>query len=620
MKKLLLFSFFAFFLFSTSAQETIIWEEQFDGGIPGTWIIGPGNPAGAVWQWSASGKADSALLSSPTQALLWGDKDPITSPSVDNGAAMYNSDVYDTGGIAFGAGPYPGQQSGSLTSPMVDLSEHPVVNLKFNQYAHANGAAVSTLLDISHDGGLTWTNIPINPEIVLNHATDPGDVQLLDVSDIAGGQDSVQVRFTWNGRFYFWLIDDVQFIETPANNLALGSEVLYPPSSYAQPESHITTDTMHFRSDISNLGSADQTNVVLKAWVEDLEGTVLFQDSTLVETLIAGETDLPVSINKFFVPEDLNPENTYFIRYLVYSLDDPEGDFAPTNNTYSAPFVVTESEFAKDDGLGIEGVRTDADWMFGNVYEMSTNELIDGQFKAATASFSAAKILLDGPIAGEQVKLLLYKVSEQVLPDWSNFNLTSVGQGDDLELIAMDTFVFPSDYQNYALAEVELHNLSGEDQPILEAGTRYLLAIAYEGTANTILHGIDPDITYPQGSSLVYVNQWSLEGFGPGNAAVLRMNIDIVLKTDEPQLADDAMRLFPNPVRDQLNIDLSFETPEKALLILADTSGRVMTYRSMEEVGQKQVQLDVSRYPAGQYIIRLVAKNGTKTMLFTVVK
>ncbi len=423
--------FFACTFILMNAQ-TIIWEEQFDGGIPDSWTIGPGNPEGAVWQWSASGKADSALLAVPTEALLWNDKEPIESPSVANGAAMYNSDVYDTGGTAFGAGPFPGQHSGSLTSPIIDLSDHPEVFLKFNQYAHANGAAVSTLLELSSDGGETWTDIPINPGVVLNSSTEPDDVQLIDVSDLAGGQESVQIRFTWNGRFYFWLIDDVQFIETPANNLALGSVVHYPPKSYAQPEMLIFYDSMSFFATISNLGSQDQSNVVLKAWIDDIGGETLFMDSTIISEIAAGTTDLMVDLDSVYVPEFLSIENIYTVHYLVYSLDNPDGDIAAEDNSYSANFVVTESTFAQEDGNGLEGMGADADWVIGNVYEMPPFYMIpEAHTEATSAVFSASRSSMDGSLEGEQVMVMLFKVKNEVLPDWSNFDLTSIGQDDD---------------------------------------------------------------------------------------------------------------------------------------------------------------------------------------------
>ncbi len=617
---ILLFLSLTTFSFS-HAQQTIIWEEQFDGGIPETWTIGPGAPAGAIWQWSASGRADSAMLLEPTSALLWNDKGPIESPSMNNGAAMYNSDVYDTGGIGFGGGPFPGQHSGSLISPLVDLSEHADVFLKFNQYAHANGAAVSTLLALSTNGGSSWTDIPINGDIVLNNASAPDDVQLIDISDIAGGQDSVQIRFTWDGRFYFWLIDDVQFIETPANNLALGSNVHYPPSSYAQPESQISTDTLEFFADISNFGSQDQTNVVLKAWISNLGGDILFQDSTIVAELPAGTTDFSVSVNNVFIPQDLIVEEIYTVHYFVYSLDDPDSDISMDDNSYAANFTVTETIFAKEDGNGLEGVGQDADWMIGNVYEMSPNELIDGQFQAASALFSASRNNLLGPLAGEQVSLMLFKVNPEVLPDWSNFDLTSIGQEDDLELISRDTFLFPEGYQNFELAEVSLNNLNGSGQPVLEPGARYILAAAYEGAANNILHSSDKDIAYDQVSSIVFVDQWSLEGFGQKNAALLRLNLDLVLQTDDEELPDGALQLFPNPVRDKLNIQINTSSREEALLITADTSGRVLNYQVLENLDTaNQLDLNVSGYSEGQYLIRLVTKNGSLTKFFVVVK
>lgn len=597
------------------AQEVVIWEEQFDGGIPESWTIGEGSPMGAVWQWSASGKADSAFIGVQTTALVWGDKGPIESPSVGNGAAMYNSDVYDTGGISFGAGPFPGQHSGTLTSPMVDLTNWPSVSLKFNQYASANGAAVSTLLDISTDGGNSWTNFPINETVVLNNSTSPDDVQLVDVSAVAGGQDSVQVRFTWDGRFYFWLIDDVQFIETPGNNLALGSKIHYPPLSYSFPGG-LYPATMQFYADISNLGSTDQTNVVLKAWIDTPEGDILFSDSTVIDVLGVGVIDSTVHIDEVYSPGLLDYGGTYYVNYEVYSLDDIDGDFDPDNNSYKASFIATDVEFAKDDGLGIEGIGTDADWMYANVYQMNGDVLLDGVFKAASASFSAARNFPQEPINGETARILFFKVKDTVLPDWSNFDPTSIGEDDDLILLGVDTFQFPENYQNYQTLEVPLHNLSQNDQVTLEAGTRYILAIAYEGEANTILHGSDKDINYYQVSSIVYIDQWNLEGFGPGEAAHLRLIIDMVATVDDIPLSDHALELFPNPVRDKLNIDINLPKPQKALMILADTSGRVLTYKTFESIETSKLSFNMSKYPDGQYLIRLVTEQGTKTKSF----
>jgi hypothetical protein len=106
---------------------------------------------------------DSALVNEENiAALFWGTNDPIDSPSAANGCAMYNSDVYDGGGITVGGGPYPGTHSGSLTSPSIDLTGQEAVTLVFHQYARANAPMVSTLVEVSNDSGETWTDFPFN--------------------------------------------------------------------------------------------------------------------------------------------------------------------------------------------------------------------------------------------------------------------------------------------------------------------------------------------------------------------------------------------------------------------------------------------------------------------------
>jgi len=617
MKKCFAFLSSFFLLLVLDAQTTIIWEEQFDGGIPASWEIGPGTPLGATWQWSASGKADSAFLLVPTSAIFWNDKEAIQSPSVSNGVAMYNSDVYDSGGISAGSGPYPGFHSGSLTSPSIDLSEWSKVSLKFNQYASANAANTPTQLEISTDGGDSWTNIPINPEVILNQSTSPDDVQLIELSDLIAQQPNVKIRFTWSGRFYFWLIDDIQLIETPANNLALGSKIGYPASSFAQPQSQITSDSMNFYANISNLGSSVQTNVVLKAWIENPLGEVIFADSAMINELPAEKSDSLVQIENVFVPETLTTGNTYTVHYKVYTLDAPDGDFDSQDNSFSTSFLVTESLFSKDDGIGLEGVSSGGDWMFANLYQINPNHLLNEEFKAGKAIFSASRNITDGPLDGEQITIFLFKVKEEVLPDWSNFNLSSIGQDDDLEIVGLSSYTFPEGYQNFLPVEVALTDVDQLDSPYLEAGKRYLLAISYEGSANNILHAVDVDINYYQVSSLVYSNgQWSLEGFGPDKAAQLQMEIDLVTIADELPLPDYALNLFPNPASDFLNIEVKLESPSDALLIFADSSGQVLTYKEIAGLEEKTIYFDLSNYPAGPYLIRLVTPEGSKTKMF----
>lgn len=616
MKETLLSILFCALAMSAVAQ-TIIYSEEFDGGIPETWTIGPGNPVGAVWQWRSSGLADSALVNGVmTRALFWGNLPPIESPSVNNGVAMFNSDVYDGGGISVGGGKYPGTQVADLISPTIDCSDFEAISLKFNQFARANANAVSTLLAVSVDGGTTWTDFPINEEVVSNGASSPDDVVIVDISSVAANQPDVKIRFTWNGRYYFWLIDDVQLIETPARNLALG-DFFYPPASYAQPQSQIDTDTMAFSADVSNLGRSDVENVVLKVTVIDEQLNELFVDSTIIGVLPAFFEDSTILLENIFVPNELET-GVFNIGYEVYALDGVE-DFDLSDNFADENFIITESIYSKEDGNGIGGIRPgdDADYQYGNLYTTSFNA---GEgLKATKAIFGAGKNDSDGPIGGDQVTIFLYKVKDEVFRDFSNFVSTS---DESLETVGFASHTFADDYEAYDNIEVDLLDaLSTEPGVNLEPGARYLLVASYEGNAASIFHGTDSDISYFQISTVVKTDRWFLGGFGPEESAFMRMEISMpTTSVKENQLPESALTLFPNPVKDQMTVQLNFEQPSSGLVLIGDINGRVLNMREFENIQNQTLNYDFSQYAAGTYFIRVNTAEGVKLTKFNVIR
>ncbi|MEN0005520.1 MAG: hypothetical protein AAF798_15325, partial [Bacteroidota bacterium] len=144
MKRLFLLFSFVFSLAALQAQEelNVIYEEQFDGGIPADWDVMQATPAGAIWTWSDDGDAADLIVDGEvTGAGFYGTRGPIESPSVDNGCAMFNGDSYDNdgnGSDGLGLGPIPAGDvgyNGSLVSPTIDCSALPGVVLLFNQYA-----------------------------------------------------------------------------------------------------------------------------------------------------------------------------------------------------------------------------------------------------------------------------------------------------------------------------------------------------------------------------------------------------------------------------------------------------------------------------------------------------
>ncbi len=195
----------------------LIWEEQFDGGIPNTWSLAS-SPVGADWAWTNDGTADDVTIGGSTYtANFYIGTLQMQSPSVANGAAMFNADAYNFNGSFPAAGPFPGPYNSSMTSPTIDCSGLGSVPLKFNQYhRYCCSGDTPTILEVSNDNGATWTNFPINTSLGPNSATPVDDVIQLDISSVAANQSNVKLRFRWAGAGdvgYYWLIDDVQLGE-----------------------------------------------------------------------------------------------------------------------------------------------------------------------------------------------------------------------------------------------------------------------------------------------------------------------------------------------------------------------------------------------------------------------
>ncbi len=215
----------------SSSSSPLIWEEQFDGEIPSTWSLNS-SPAAASWQWSHDGRADEAIVNGvPVAAQFYTSTGPIVSPSVANGAAMFNADAFTQGaGIS-------GPLNSSMTSPSVDCSGQSTVTLQFNQYfrRHSN---IKSIVSVSNNGGSSWSDFEVNAAIAVNSATPNDDVQMIDVSSIAANQSDVKVRFSWEGGLaYYWLVDDVQLLgeENPGGGGSCASVVVEAVEECAGP-------------------------------------------------------------------------------------------------------------------------------------------------------------------------------------------------------------------------------------------------------------------------------------------------------------------------------------------------------------------------------------------------
>jgi hypothetical protein len=94
---------------------------------------------------------------------------------------------------------------------------------------------------------------------------------------------------------------------------------------------------------------------------------------------------------------------------------------------------------------------------------------------------------------------------------------------------------------------------------------------------------------------------------------------------DLPSLTSSEIKIFPNPVSDEIQVQFQLNSAGKIQIILFDISGKKLIDRQLVHIGGSQLQfINLRKYPQGSYQLFLYYKpaNGTqpKTGIFKVQK
>ncbi|MBK9272065.1 MAG: T9SS type A sorting domain-containing protein [Saprospiraceae bacterium] len=607
--------------------QTVLWggpndpNSSFSAGL-GNWTTRglsssiSDSASNAIWSYTASGNSRGAYSDLAGR---------INSPTFANGAIIFDSDFLDNGGVEGneGKGVAPSPHSGSLTSPLIDCSSFTSVAVSFYQY-YQNFLS-ECFLEVSVDSGSTWTRIRINQDILPGNGTARNNHQVIDITTHAAGKSGVQLRFIFEGDYYFWIIDDVSLVSLPDLDVAL-VQAFYSPSAYSQPRSQICQDTFRFSSTVSNLGGLAQNEVVLKVEVLDKDRTsVLFTDSTVISTLEVNDDNRNIAMAEHFVPDQLDL-GKYFIRWTIRG--GVGTDYNPRNNARLDSFEVSSSQYSVAPRVR-GGVRANGGTAYSvaALYKTSDCWNQNDKFLAKGAEFSL--VYGSGATIKNYIfKILLLKVQDTVNADFSNFSAEGGVSGASTELLSEELFT-GDDEAAYSIIAIPLTDSRTGGDLVLSPKSRYFLVASHQNEPsedeNTWrYHGSSQEKNYSGHPFTVPVidnaGYW-FESWPEGEAPFLRLNIEVVTKTDEVALADHVLRVFPNPVvDDNLQYQLEFENPTNANITVFDVNGRLLDFISHKNVVHLNQELNVSGLAAGQYFIRVSTEEGTKTKLFSVLR
>ncbi|MDM8549354.1 VWA domain-containing protein [Desulfobacterales bacterium HSG2] len=100
------------------------------------------------------------------------------------------------------------EMDAELRTPVLNLSDFSEVSLTFKTFLqHKYSSGGITDADVSTDGGHTWTNVWRRTATSIRKV--PFEQQTVDISEQAGGESNVMIRFRANVTGAVWIIDDV---------------------------------------------------------------------------------------------------------------------------------------------------------------------------------------------------------------------------------------------------------------------------------------------------------------------------------------------------------------------------------------------------------------------------
>lgn len=578
------------------------WSEHFDNNIPAGWTNADASNQNVIWKWCA----DNTSGCSP----VFSGEDIFQATTAATGYVHVNSD---------GANQLPQSHISRLTTTAIDCSGKSVVYIKFQSHigTYTVTPATSALLRVSTN--LTdWTTFTAFPDLLAANEFSPNPyISILDISSVAAGNSTVYIQWQWMGNYeYMWNLDDIELFDqnpTPKFDLSI-SNFFYPASSFATPVSQISTDTFGFFIFLSNRGLLPMTNVKVKTTVEDLNSSeILFADSVLLESIAPGVTDSAVEMANQYVP--VLPEGAYQIRYTVQS---DSSDLIPADNASESPFIVTGNLFSKENGAQTATrPAEDISWTVGNYYVMSGGQF--DAYKATQAEFAFATDSTELDIDDVTATISFLKVNDDVPLDFDGFD-TGEFPGESVTLLGYANYETPDGIANLQLQQADIIDFETiEPGVLLEPGGRYFLTVGYSDDARKTNHAFATDFNYyGVVSTITFSDQWYLGGFGDDLAALLRMYISLVSTTDEKPLPETALKVFPNPVRDVVNLAVQFEQPTDATITIAEISGRVITFEDRQDLTSEQISYPVPQLAAGVYLARIATNEGTRTVKFVV--
>lgn len=516
---------------------------------------------GGLQNWAITTNGPTGSFSQPMGA--------IASTTAQNGFALYDSDALNT--------QYTPQDATLTYNGTVDCSQYQYVNINFECYHRVFHD--SLFLETSLDNFATVAGrYPIQEGLGVGNSSPNPEYISVNVSASAGNQSAVYFRFHYEGEWdYATMIDDVNFSETPDNELSfsdetfggwwLGYQVLGDIGTdfTMYPMSQAIANPYRLEGVVRNTGIQTQNEVIMHVDVVDENGTTTALASSPV-SLTTGETDT-VATTSTFLPPSMGLYNMSFWA---------TSDSFPTTDTLTRSTIVTDTVYGMDydwnfDGANASGYaylsRPDCGQVLANAFDIYANATLTSiSFHVSSQS-----------VAGGDVTVQLYETDGQI---------------------------FLEESDSYTLQQSDIGNWV--TIPLLSpyplfAGTSYLAGVLGTqhptDTVGISSSGNDHTSGYIQDNGCD-IGSGGFAAWYTSDARLIRMNFGTV-STVSDIILNSGFVVYPNPSNGVFTIDN--QNNETYDVIVTDIVGKVVYNSVITNLTNKSI--DLTKVEAGVYSI-----------------
>jgi hypothetical protein len=421
--------------------------------------------------------------------------------------------------------------------------------------------------------------------------------------NIAGNSD-VRIQFIYDGTvlyntsyngYYFWMIDDIELVETPDHLLKLSDETFggwwvgYQSTGdlgvdYTfNPINQATANPYRFEAVVSNNGASSQSNVTMHVEVDNFGSNVFSTYSNPMNIAVMSTDTLTTST---FAPLSTGYHQ---INYWV------ESDSFPSTDTIGRGTVVTDTIYAVDVDWDSDGStagngyflgRSCGGQVLGNAFDIYEDD------EATSISFHVN----DQSVAGAEVNIELYEIDAMVTP----YAPIYLGESD-----------------LYTLTQSDIGNwvtISLPDPIDLYASITYIAAVA--GVANPIDTSLISSSDNDNTLSFVQDNGCDIGSGGFGywysnsKPLMIRLNLGYeIVSSLEDNIFDGKLSVHPNPSKGIFNLDLVEVNSGEYVISVTNILGEVVYFDTRNVNNNSSTKLDLSNLNNGIYMLNVQNEN-----------